>query len=36
MNAWGFTVLETWQPERTWFRAVEYENALPQEERLRL
>lgn len=32
----GFTVLETWKPEHTWFRSVEYENVLPQEERLRL
>jgi GNAT superfamily N-acetyltransferase len=32
----GFTYLETWKPEHTWFRSVEYENVLPQEERLRL
>ncbi|MGD9676493.1 MAG: GNAT family N-acetyltransferase [Candidatus Bipolaricaulia bacterium] len=32
----GFTYLETWQPEHTWFRSVEYENVLPQEERLKL
>jgi len=32
----GFTYLETWKPEHTWFRSVEYENVLPQEERLKL
>ncbi len=32
----GFTYLETWQPEDTWFRSVEYENVLPQDERLKL
>ncbi len=31
----GFTYLETWKPEHTWFRSVEYENVLPQEERLK-
>ncbi|MEN6370096.1 MAG: GNAT family N-acetyltransferase [Thermotogota bacterium] len=32
----GFTYLETWKPAHTWFRSVEYENVLPQEERLKL
>jgi GNAT superfamily N-acetyltransferase len=32
----GFTYLETWKPEHTWFRSAEYENVLPQEERLKL
>jgi GNAT superfamily N-acetyltransferase len=32
----GFTLLEVWKPEHTWFRSAEYENVLPQEDRLKL
>jgi len=32
----GFTLLEIRDDPNTWFRSCEYENALPQEERLKL
>ena len=32
----GFRRLSVWKPEHVWFRSVEYENALPQEQRLTL